>query len=51
MRVDNGSPFGCKGALGCTRLSAWWLKLGIEVEFIEPGHREQNAAHEQFQRV
>jgi len=51
IRVDNGSPFGSKGALGLTRLSAWWLKLGIEVEFIEPGHPEQNAAHEQFHRV
>lgn len=51
IRVDNGSPFGATGALGLTRLSAWWLKLGIGVEFIEPGHPEQNGAHEQFHRV
>ena len=38
IRCDNGSPFGSTGALGLTRLSAWWLKLGIRVEFIEPGH-------------
>ena len=51
IRVDNGSPFGATGALGLTRLSAWWLKLGIKVEFIEPGHPEQNGAHEQMHRV
>jgi len=51
MRADNGSPFGATGALGLTRLSAWWVKLGIEMEFIAPGHPEQNGAHEQFHRV
>jgi putative transposase len=51
IRVDNGSPFGATGALGLTRLSAWWVKLGIKVEFIEPGHPEQNGAHEQMHRV
>lgn len=51
IRVDNGSPFGSTGALGLTRLSAWWVKLGIRVEFIEPGHPEQNGAHEQMHRV
>ena len=51
IRVDNGSPFGATGALGLTRLSAWWIKLGIKVEFIEPGHPEQNGAHEQMHRI
>lgn len=51
IRVDNGSPFGSTGALGLTRLSAWWVKLGIKVEFIAPGHPEQNGSHEQFHRV
>jgi len=51
IRSDNGSPFGSTGALGLTRLSAWWVKLGIEVEFIEPGHPEQNGAHEQMHRI
>ena len=51
IRTDNGSPFGAVGALGLTRLSAWWVKLGIRVEFIEPGCPEQNAAHEQFHGV
>ena len=51
IRVDNGSPFGSKGPLGLTRLSAWWVKLDIEVEFGRPGHPEDNAGHEQFHRV
>src|SRR4051812_45127460 len=51
IRADNGSPFGATGALGLTQLSAWWVRLGIHVEFIEPGHPEQNGAHEQMHRV
>jgi len=51
IRADNGSPFGAAGALGLTRLSAWWIRLGIHVEFIEPGHPEQNGAHEQMHRI
>jgi putative transposase len=51
IRVDNGSPFGSVGALGLTQLSAWWLKLGIRVEFITPGRPDQNGAHEQMHRV
>lgn len=51
IRVDNGSPFGATGALGLTRLSAWWIKLGIRVEFIAPGRPDQNGAHEQFHRI
>jgi transposase InsO family protein len=51
IRSDNGSPFGATGALGLTRLSAWWVKLGIRMEFITPGRPDQNGAHEQFHRV
>lgn len=51
IRADNGSPFGATGALGLTRLSAWWVKLGIAMEFIAPGHPEQNGAHEQCHRI
>jgi putative transposase len=51
IRSDNGSPFGASGALGLTRLSAWWVKLGIAVEFITPGRPDQNGAHEQLHRV
>lgn len=48
LRVDNGSPFGGKGALGLSRLSVWWLRLGIRVEFIRRARPGDNAAHEQF---
>ncbi len=51
IRVDNGSPFGSTGAAGLSQLSAWWTALGIRVEFIAPGHPEQNGAHEQMHRV
>jgi transposase InsO family protein len=51
IRVDNGQPFGSTGALGLSRLSAWWTALGIRVEFIAPGHPEQNGGHEQMHRV
>jgi putative transposase len=50
IRVDNGGPFGSSGPAGLTRLSAWWTALGIQVEFIAPGHPEQNGAHEQMHR-
>lgn len=51
IRCDNGTPFGGGGPTGLTRLSAWWVKLGIEVEFITPGRPCENGSHEQFHRV
>jgi len=51
IRMDNGVPFGSTGPAGLSRLSAWWIALGIRVEFIAPGHPEQNGAHEQMHRV
>jgi len=49
--VDNGPPFGSRGICGFTRLSAWWVQMGIRVEFIEPGHPEQNGVHERMHRT
>jgi transposase InsO family protein len=54
IRVDNGAPFGSPttgAALGLTRLSVWWLRLGIAVEFTRPGCPQDNGAHEQMHRV
>ena len=51
IRSDNGVPFGGGGPTGLTRLSAWWIKLGIAVEFTTPGRPCENGAHEQFHRV
>jgi transposase InsO family protein len=48
MRTDNGAPFASTGLLGLTRLSVWWLRLGIRHERIEPGHPEQNGRHERI---
>jgi putative transposase len=51
IRCDNGSPFGGGGHSRLSRLSAWWVKLGIAVDFITPGCPQENGAHEQFHRV
>lgn len=50
IRVDNGAPFGGTGALGLSRLSLWWLRLGIRVEFTRRARPGDNAAHEQMHR-
>lgn len=49
---DNGSPFAAFNApCRLSRLSVWWIRLGIEPIFIQPGHPEQNAIHERFHRT
>ena len=43
IRTDNGVPFASAHALyGLSKLSVWWLRLGIRLERIAPGHPEQN---------
>jgi putative transposase len=49
IRTDNGIPFACGNALyGLSKLSVWWLRLGIDIERIKPGHPEQNGRHERM---
>jgi putative transposase len=48
IRSDNGSPFASTGTTGLTRLSVWWIKLGIRHERIDPGHPQQNGRHERL---
>jgi len=48
IRSDNGSPFASTSPSGLTALSAWWIKLGIRHERIDPGHPQQNGRHERF---
>jgi putative transposase len=49
IRTDNGVPFACGNALyGLSKLSVWWLRLGIDIERIKPGHPEQNGRHERM---
>lgn len=51
IRVDHGSPFAGVGALDLSRLSAWWLRLGIQVEFTRRACPQDNGAHEQMHRI
>jgi len=49
IRSDNGPPFACRqGLWGLTRLSAWWLALGIDLERGRPGCPQDNGAHERM---
>jgi putative transposase len=48
LRTDNGSPFATTGAGQLSHLAVWWLKLGIHLDRIDPGHPEQNGRHERF---
>jgi putative transposase len=49
IRTDNGLPFSSPNALfGLSRLSVWWLRLGIAIERIKPGHPQQNGRHERM---
>lgn len=51
IRTDNGSPFASRSVGGLSRLSVWWVKLGIIPERIDPGHPEQNGRHERLHRT
>ena len=49
IRTDNGIPFASPNALfGLSKLSVWWLRLGIDIQCIQPGHPEQNGRHERM---
>ncbi len=49
IRTDNGVPFSSPNALlGLSKLSVWWLRLGISIERIKPGHPQQNGRHERM---
>jgi len=51
IRSDNGSPFASVNApLGLSRLSSWWVSLGIHLDRIAPGRPDQNGAHERIHR-
>lgn len=51
IRTDNGVPFATPTLGRLSRLSAWWVRLGILPEFIEPGHPAQNGRHERMHRT
>jgi transposase InsO family protein len=52
IRSDNGVPFASPISLfNLSRLSVWWLRLGITIERIRPGHPQQNGRHERMHRT
>jgi transposase InsO family protein len=49
IRSDNGVPFASPNALfNLSKLSVWWLRLGIAIERIKPGQPTQNGRHERM---
>ena len=49
IRTDNGVPFASAHALyGLSKLSVWWLRLGIQIERSKPGHPQDNGRHERM---
>jgi hypothetical protein len=51
IRSDNGTPFASNALGRLSRLSVWWVKLGITPELIEPGKPQQNGRHERMHRT
>src|SRR6266853_4246733 len=49
IRSDNGVPFASpNGLFNLSKLSVWWLRLGVAIERIKPGHPQQNGLHERM---
>lgn len=48
IRTDNGVPFATNAIFGLSKLSVWWLRLGIALERIKPGNPQQNGRHERM---
>lgn len=51
IRTDNGNPFATVALGRLSRLSAWWIRLGIIPELIEPGCPQQNGRHERMHKT
>jgi putative transposase len=51
IRVDNGAPFASQGPGGLSKLSVWWIGLGIEVQFSRPACPQDNGCHERMHRT
>ena len=51
MRSDNGVPFSSTGLLGLSKLSVYWMRLGLVCERIRPAHPEENGRHERMHRT
>ncbi len=52
IRSDNGLPFASpNGLYNLSKLSVWWLRLGIGIERIKPGNPQENGRHEHMHRT
>ena len=52
IRSDNGAPFAATcGALGWSKLSVWFHRLGVEHERTRPSSPQQNGRHERMHRT
>ncbi len=51
IRTDNGVPFATNSLARLSSLSAWWIRLGVMPELIEPGKPQQNGRHERMHRT
>jgi len=51
IRTDNGVPFATNTPARRSQLSAWWVRLGLLPEGIEPGKPQQNGRHERMHRT
>ena len=51
MRTDNGPPFATTALGRLSELAVWWVRLGIELQRIEPGCPQQNGRHERIPRT
>jgi transposase InsO family protein len=51
LRSDNGTPFSSTGLAGLSKLSVFWMRLGITPERIRPAHPEENGRHERMHRT
>ncbi len=49
IRSDNGLPFASpNGLYNLSKLSVWWLRLGIVLERIRLGRPQENGRHERM---
>lgn len=51
IRTDNGVPFATTTLARLSSLSAWWVRLGILPDLIEPGRPDQNGRHERMHKT
>jgi hypothetical protein len=51
IRTDNGVPFATNTLARLSKLSAWWVRLGVMPQLIQPGNPQQNGRHERMHRT